>query len=173
MGIAELGTTLATTTLGLLSNVERKIVISLGNLEGVDWTGSTSYMNQGSSVKVLPLEVATEEGIQMAGVKNAGPSTTGVSGVFCYRFQLIEKSFCLMYKVPYSGDNYWNVKVFDGAKQASKEMYDTLQGGAIKAGNPVARKDIGEGDGYKIYLKDCSMTNSGQAVLQVYLGIES
>ena len=39
LGIAELGTTLATTTLGLLSNVERKIVISLGNLEGVDWTG--------------------------------------------------------------------------------------------------------------------------------------
>ena len=173
LGIAELGTTLATTTLGLLSNVERKIVISLGNLEGVDWTGSTSYMNQGSSVKVLPLEVATEEGIQMAGVKNAGPSTTGVSGVFCYRFQFIEKSFCLMYKVPYSGDNYWNVKVFDGAKQASKEMYDTLQDGATKAGNPIARKDIGEGDGYKIYLKDCSMTNSGQAVLQVYLGIES
>jgi hypothetical protein len=128
-------------------------------------------MKQGSSIKVLPLEVATEEGVQMGGVKNGGPSPTGVSGALCYRFQLISKSFCLMFKVPYTGDNYWNVKVYDGAKQANEEIYDDLQGGATKAGNPVARKDIGEGEGYKIYMKDCSMTNSGQAVLQVYVGL--
>ena len=134
--------------------------------------GGTVYMNQGSSIKAIPLEVATEEGIQMGGVKTTGPSATGVSGALCYRFKLIGKSFCLMFKIPYSGDNYWNVKVYDGAKQASAEIYNGLQNGAFKAGTPVAQKDIGAGEGYKIYMKDCSMTNAGQAVLQVYLGLK-
>ena len=129
-------------------------------------------MNEGSSVKVLPLEVAIEEGIQMGAVKEAGFSTTGASGVFCYRFQLISKSFCLMYKVPYTGDNYWNVKVYDGAKQAGEGVYTDLQSGAMKAGTPVAQKELGDGDGYKIYMKDCSMTNGGQSVLQVYIGVD-
>ncbi|CAB3998380.1 actinoporin [Paramuricea clavata] len=172
LGIAQLGVDLATTTLNTMSSVERKMVLALGNLEGVDWQGGTVYMNQGSSIKAIPLEVATEEGIQMGGVKTTGPSATGVSGAVCYRFQLIGKSFCLMFKVPYSGANYWNVKVYDGAKQASADIYNGLQNGAFKAGTPVARKDIGAGEGYKIYMKDCSMTNAGQTVLQVYLGLE-
>jgi hypothetical protein len=130
-------------------------------------------MNEGFSKESLPFVVEREQGIQLGAEKASGPSTTGVSGVFCYRFNFIEKSFCLMYKVPYSGHNQWNVKVFPGAQQASAEVYELLQDGAMEAGTPVAENVIGEGDGYQIELKDCSMTNAGQSVLQVYLGIRA
>ena len=133
-------------------------------------------MNEGSFLKPLPAEVAPDEGMQLGGVKKTGISTTGVSGAFCYKMQYVERSFCVMFKVPYSGDNYWNVKVYEGTKQASDEVYNDLQQNAIKAGEPVQRKDIAQGefdgDMFKVYVKDVSMTNSGQSILQVMVGLE-
>ena len=142
-------------------------------------------MNEGSNVKALPPTVPVTEGILIGGEKKPGSSATGVSGVACYRMQDVSKSFCLMYKVPWSGDNYWNIKIYDGNKPASSDVYNELQNGAMKAGTPISRKDLAQGNiavtdsagnqqerPYKIYLKDASMTNAGGATLQLSLGVE-
>lgn len=39
VNVLSLGTDIVTTTLRLLSNVEKKIVLSIANLEGVTWEG--------------------------------------------------------------------------------------------------------------------------------------
>lgn len=132
----------------------------------------------------MPSVVETGDAVVFGGVKKTGVSLSGVAGVLCYRIKSITKSFCVMFKVPWSGDNYWNVKVYDGAKQATADVYNELQNGAMKAGTPVTRKDIAEGQEvvddngdnqqmpYKIYIKDSSMTSSEQASLTVLLGGE-
>ena len=128
--------------------------------------------------------VETGDAVVFGGVKKSGVSLSGVSGAICYRIQNVPKSFCIMFKVPWSGDNYWNVKVYDGAKQANADIYNDLQNGAMEAGTAVSRKYLAEGDEivdddgvnqnmpYKIYIKDSSMTSSEQASLTVYLGGE-
>ena len=143
------------------------------------------YMNEGSNLKAFPTTVEVTEGVLAGGEKTPGPSASGVAGVVCYRMQDIAKSFCIMYKVPWSGDNYWNVKVYDGSKAASSDVYNELQNGAMRAGTPVAQKDLGQGsvevtndDGskqtksYRIFMKDVSMTNAGAATLQISLGVK-
>ena len=148
-------------------------------------TGGTVYMGEGNNVKALPNTVEITEGVLMAGEKKTGYSRTGVAGVVCYRMQDVSKSFCLMYKVPWSGDNYWNIKIYDGNKAASSSVYNELQSGALKGGSSVAKKDLGTGeytvtndDGskqktpYTIFMKDASMTNSDGATLQVSLGVK-
>ena len=141
-------------------------------------------MHEGSSVQTMPSVVETGDAVIFGGVKKSGVSLSGVSGAICYRIKSITKSFCVMFKVPWSGDKYWNVKVYDGAKQASADVYNDLQNGAMKAGTPVTRKNIAEGDQvvddngnsqqmpYNIYIKDSSMTSSEQASLTVLLGGE-
>ena len=52
LDIAQLGVDVATTTLNALGDVERKIVISLGNLEGVDWQGLERFTT--NIVSLLP-----------------------------------------------------------------------------------------------------------------------
>ena len=142
-------------------------------------------MEEGSNLEALPTSVSPTEGILIGGAKKQGPSTSGVAGVVCYRMTDISKSFCLMYKVPWSGDNYWNIKIYDGSRAAGSDVYNELQNSAMKAGTPVAQKDLEQGsisltdaDGnkqdrpYSIYIKDVSMTNSGGATLQVSMGVK-
>ncbi|XP_028411464.1 keratin, type II cytoskeletal 1-like isoform X2 [Dendronephthya gigantea] len=171
--LAQLGAGVANTVLQQMSNVERKIVISLGNVEGASWQGGTAYMKEGSLIKVLPPNVPVEEGVLMGGVKKPGPSATGVSGAFCYGFEEAPESFCVMFKLPWSGENQWNVKVYPEQKQASESVYNDLQKDAIKASQPITKKVIYTGDGYQFFIRDASMTNSGQANLQFSFGIES
>ena len=130
-------------------------------------------MKEGSLVKVLPPNVPVEEGVLMGGVKKTGPSATGVSGAFCYNFEESSESFCVMFKVPWSGDNQWNLKVYPERKQAAESVYNDLQNGAIKASQPITKKVVYTGDGYQFFVKDASMTSSGQANLQLSFGVEN
>ena len=144
------------------------------------------YMDEGSNVQALPALVGETEGILVGGERKSGVSLSGVAGVLCYRMQDISKSFCVFYKVPWSGDNYWNIKFYDGNKPASSDVYNDLQNGRIKGGSPVIiQQDLGNGtfevtndDGskqnksYDIYMKDVSMTNAGAATLQISLGVK-
>ncbi|XP_028413309.1 DELTA-stichotoxin-She4a-like [Dendronephthya gigantea] len=170
--LAQFGLEVANTVLQQLANVERKIVITLGNVEGAPWQGGTAYMKEGSLTEALPLNVPVEEGFMMGGVKKTGPSTTGVSGAFCYGFEEAPESFCVMFKLPWSGDNKWNVKVYPEQKQASESVYNDLQNGATNANQPITKKVIYTGDGYQFFIKDVSMTSSPQATLSISFGVE-
>ena len=130
----------------------------------------TVFMDVGSSLKSLPLEVSRDEGLQLAGVKPTGINTQGVAGCICYKFKFIPRSFCIMFKVPYSGDNYWNIKVYSGTKRADKATFDELVSSSpFKAGTPVGEKQISDG----VFIKDASMTTSGQSILTILVGISS
>ena len=102
-------------------------------------------MEEGSNLEPLPTTVSPTEGILIGGAKKQGPSASGVAGVVCYRMTDISKSFCLMYKVPWSGDNYWNIKIYDGSRAADSDVYNELQNSAMKAGTPVAQNDLEQG----------------------------
>ena len=130
-------------------------------------------MKDGSLTEALHTNVPVEEGFMMGGVKDTGPSATGVSGAFCYGFEEAVESFYVMFKVPWSGDNQWNVKVYPEQKQASQSVYNDLQNGAIKANQPITKKVIYTGDGYQFFVKDVSMTNSPQATLTISFGVEN
>ena len=142
-------------------------------------------MNEGASVDDLPSEVDTEDGTRLTIPQEASSPGTGISGVVCYHFEELPRSFCVMFKVPYNVGNKWNVKVFDGQKQASLQVYQDLQKGAMDAGNKVTRKDLIKGvvEGtddddnpltiaYTVYMKDGSMTTTGTSVMDVTIGVE-
>ena len=143
-------------------------------------------MNEGASVDEFPSAVDTEDGFRLEIPQEASSPGTGISGVVCYHFEELPRSFCVMFKVPYNVGNKWNVKVFDGQKQASLQVYQDLQNGAMDAGNKVTRKDLIEGviegtddDGnpvriaYTVYMEDGSMTTTGTSVMDVTIGIEA
>ena len=171
LDIAQLGTDLATITLDLMSDVERKIVIVLINLQGAEWTDGTVYMQEGTFLEPLPYHIESESGVQLAAEKKAGASATGVSGVFCY--ELGHKSFCIMFNVPYNGDNVWNVKIYNGRQVASETVYDELHQEPIQSGTHIKQKVLGEISKNKdIFIEDCAMMEAGQSILQVNLGTE-
>ena len=133
-------------------------------------------MNEGADNSQMPKSVTTGDRYEIDLLQKDGETKKGVSGVICYNFADISKSFCLMFKVPHNVDNKWKVKVYEGEKQANADVYNDLQAKAIDGGNAIDRRDLYEGtlDGtsYKIFMKQCNMSNSPKSTLQVTVGLE-
>lgn len=70
------------------------------------------------------------------GARKASWSVKGAVGLLTYHIPQIQKTLAVMYSVPYVGSNTFDVRLYDGKKQANSNLYTRMDDG-----NPF------EGDG--------------------------
>ena len=92
-----------------------------------------------------------DKALVWAARKTAGPVARGAVGVFTYYIKGLNKTLAIMYSVPFDYNlysNWWNVKLYSGRKEATKEMFNEMyrsQSKPFKGDNGWHTKDLGSG----------------------------
>ena len=112
------------------------------------------------------------EAILWGARKTAGPIARGAVGVFTYYIPALDKTLAIMYSVPFDFNlfrNWWNVKLYSGRREASKQTFREMYGAdKVKGDNAWHTINLGSGLSAK-----GAMGSTGQSELEIRLGIAS
>jgi hypothetical protein len=115
--------------LGSLGDIDRKIVIGVGNESEKSWTALNAYLSSGTSDVVLPEEVPNTKAFLYKAQKDRGPVATGVVGVLAYSMS-DGNTLGILFSVPFDYnlyENWWNVKLYaERSKHTDESMYNDL-----------------------------------------------
>ena len=112
------------------------------------------------------------QAIQWGARKTAGPIARGAVGVFTYYIPALDKTLAIMYSVPFDFNlfrNWWNVKLYSGGREASKQTFREMYGAdKVKGDNAWHTINLGSGLSVK-----GAMGSTGQSELAIRVGIAS
>ena len=94
-----------------------------------------------------------------------GPTATGAVGVLSYYIPHLNKTLAVLFSVPFDYnlyDNWWNVKLYSGDKEASYDMYYEMYHNADPFQGDDGWKERDLGSGLKV---KGSMASSGHTTL--------
>ena len=104
--------------------------------------------------------------------KTSGPIARGAVGVFTYYIRALDKTLAIMYSVPFDLNlfrNWWNVKLYGGRREASKQSFKDMDGSdKVKGDNTWHTIKLDSGVSVK-----GAMGSTGQSKLEIKVGIES
>ena len=90
-----------------------------------------------------------------------------MAGVFTYHIKNGDKTLAVMFSVPYHYfwySNWWNIKIYNGKRNADREMFDELYREAENKGDNSWKS----GDLQNLGLKFKGyMNDAGKAILQI------
>ena len=104
--------------------------------------------------------------------KTSGPIARGAVGVFTYYIPALDKTLAIMYSVPFDFNlfrNWWNVKLYSGRREASKQTFRDMYGAdRVKGDNAWHTIKLGSGLSVK-----GAMGSTGQSKLEIKVGTAS
>ena len=110
-----------------------------------------------------------DKALVWAARKTAGPVARGAVGVFTYYIKGLNKTFAIMYSVPFDYNlysNWWNVKLYSGRQEATKEVFKEMyDSDPFKGDNGWHTRDLGSG----LYVNG-AMASPGQTHLEINVG---
>ena len=141
---------------GLSKETSRTIAICLtfnDETEGsnIRFHKPSTYFESGTADESLPEEFTSGQSIAWCSRKFAGYFATGTVGVLVYQTS-DDKTLAVMWSVPYNFwfyRSWWNVKMYDGTRDASEAMYQEMYANAEYNGDNRWRDRI-IGQGYTI-----------------------
>ena len=116
--------------------------------------------------------VSLGEAILWGARKTSGPIARGAVGVFTYYIRALDKTLAIMYSVPFDFNlfrNWWNVKLYGGRREASKQTFRDMYGAdRVRGDNAWHTKNLGLG-----LSVEGAMGSTGQSELEIRVGIAS
>lgn len=106
----------------------RKIAIGLKNSSKCLLNNPCVYYESGGSDTPLPAEIQGGH-VGLLGARKISAALTGTSGVITYNIANRNATLALMWSVPMDFNvfsSWWNVKVFDGKREANAELFSEL-----------------------------------------------
>ncbi|XP_073235740.1 DELTA-stichotoxin-She4b-like [Porites lutea] len=158
----------------VLDNIQttRRIAVAVSNETKHPWEAISVYFSSGTSDAILPLDVPTGKAILWGARKTSGPIARGAVGVFTYYIRALDKTLAIMYSVPFDLNlfrNWWNVKLYGGRREASKQSFKDMDGSdKVKGDNTWHTIKLDSGVSVK-----GAMGSTGQSKLEIKVGIES
>ena len=145
----------------------RKVAIGVDNETDTTWTASSTYLDFSTTSDVVPPEkVKNGEALLYSAKAVSGLPMAGITGAIAYSMS-DGNTLIFIFSVPFNYafyDNWWNVKVYQGEKTATEQVFDELYSSRAKPikGNDGWKEKGDIGEGYKA--KGC-MSSSGNAPL--------
>lgn len=154
-----------------LDQITRSVTLRVFNYSSHPITGRTAYFYSGTSDIIPPDQLQRQGYLRYSARKTKGPTASGTVGVVTYETET-GNTVAIMFSVPFDYvlyTNWWNVKIYQGKRQANYAMYRELyyRSNALK-GNDEWRDIKDKRMQFGIEAR-CVMSSSGNATLHVHL----
>jgi hypothetical protein len=114
---------LATQIAGMISNVDRSVLITIENKTNKDFTNPLTYFDMGELATPLPMKIRPGEAAVVGVKKKFG--AFGVKGVICYRYD--DKSdLVVFFENPYKGSNFFGAEIYANQSNSPKSNYISI-----------------------------------------------
>ncbi|CAH1759527.1 6303_t:CDS:2 [Entrophospora sp. SA101] len=127
--IEKITETLLSGSLLTLSDVNRKIAITIKNHSPETLDQPDLYFSSGTSDYGLPTPIPSGKGLVWGARKISGPYFTGTVGVIVYQIKNQNKSLAFAWSIPFNYiiySNWWAIQVYDGYITPNSDLFDDM-----------------------------------------------